>query len=120
MRRLPIALIFAAVIVLTVTVTIHYTPPQTNKTITVFVRGSGSYWTLFIEYNTSLPPPLIIINTNPPTEIAYYPNIVYSDLGAVYVVTSFNGSAIVYKLSQLPRVEGLDRLVIDLNTASAT
>jgi len=121
MRRLPIALVLAAAIVLMVTVNIHYTPPQTNKTISAYVAGSDTSWTLYIYYNASLPPPIIIINTNPPTEIASYPPIVYSNLGAVYVATGFNGSAITYTLSRLPINAGVrDYITINITMAGAT
>jgi len=119
MRRLPLALALAAAIALTIVVKVHYEFPPTSAAVrATYMGGAGQYY-VTIEYNTTVPPPVIIIATSNGVGVVKYDTSVTSKLGAAYLGES-NGTAVRYSMVQAPRGAGVDSITVYIETTTAT
>jgi len=120
MHRLPFALALAAVIALTIVVKVHYEFPATSAAVlrATYMGGAGQYY-VTIEYNTTLPPPVIIIATSNGTAVVKYDTSVTSKLGAAYLGDS-NGTAVRYSMVNAPRGTGVDSITVYIETTMDT
>jgi len=116
MRRLPIALVLAAAIVLMVTVPIKYTPMPINASVERFCVATSYIMDYEIQlyYNISLPPPIVYVKiqgNGGGISITEYDSTATSWPGlAVYKVVRVNETLLVLNLARMPSGWGEDFL----------